>query len=249
MYDTIIGMPIRPTNITRAHTTYSNVASNVTLSWNLPTVGRVDMYHVNVSYEPNMLMNYSTNTPAVTVEGIPYDQQVIVSITSVNCYSDSERAYFNINISETTNKIDMSHPIKSWLISAITVYITIHKKFVNNLLIFYVGRCNKTAPKDGLLINDSLATVNSIPGEEIMFTCNPGYAPQVLNTAICKEDGMWDPDPTRTMCLIGGCLPQHYYTITLCSLIIIKHNYKTNLHNVTMFRVSVACTEPLGDRQ
>ena len=97
-----IGMPVRPTNITRVQTIYSTIASNVTLSWNMPTIGRVDMYHVNVSYEPNITMNYSTNTPAITVEGIPYNQQVIVSITSVNCYSDSERAYFNITISETT---------------------------------------------------------------------------------------------------------------------------------------------------
>ena len=69
----------------------------------MPTVGRVDMYHVNVSHEPNMLMNYSTNTPAVIVEGIPYDQQVIVSIASVNCYAESERVYVNITISKTTN--------------------------------------------------------------------------------------------------------------------------------------------------
>ena len=62
------------------------------------------MYHVNVSYEQNQLvMNYSTNTPAVTVEDIAYDQQVLISIVAVNCYSESERAYFNITISETTN--------------------------------------------------------------------------------------------------------------------------------------------------
>ena len=76
----------------------------------MPTVGRVDMYHVDVYYEPNLLMNYSINTPAITLEGIPYDQQVIVSIASVNCYSDSERAYFNITISETTNEIVIYEP-------------------------------------------------------------------------------------------------------------------------------------------
>lgn len=104
-YGAILGTPpIAPTNITRVHTTHSTRGSDVTLSWKSPAVGRVDMYHIYVLYEPSKYMNYSTNTPPAIVEGIPYDQQVLVSITSVNCYSESERAYFNVTISETTNK-------------------------------------------------------------------------------------------------------------------------------------------------
>ena len=46
-------------------------------------------------------MELLTHTPAVTVEGIPYDQQVLISVAAVNCYSDSERVYINTTISES----------------------------------------------------------------------------------------------------------------------------------------------------
>ena len=88
-------------NITRSTTTYNTTTSNVTLSWNRQVVGRVDMYHVNVSYEPDQVTKYFTNTPVVRVEGIPYNQQVTISIAAVNCHSESEITYFNVTISES----------------------------------------------------------------------------------------------------------------------------------------------------
>ena len=69
----------------------------------MPTAERVDMYHMNVSYKPDHVTKYFTNTPAVRVEGIPYDLQVAINITADNCHSESEAAYFKITISETTN--------------------------------------------------------------------------------------------------------------------------------------------------
>ena len=73
-------------------------ASNVTVSWNLPATGRIDFYKVNLtsySLELSLLM---TNTPSVVLDGIPYGQDVNVTITSVNCYSENEGDIFVISI-------------------------------------------------------------------------------------------------------------------------------------------------------
>ena len=93
------GTPNKPLNITRIHTIYNITASSVTLSWNTPTDGRIDMYHMNISYDTNQQQLF-TNTPIGVVEGIPYDEQVLISVASVNCYSESERVYFYLTISE-----------------------------------------------------------------------------------------------------------------------------------------------------
>ena len=108
-------MPAKPANITRSQTTYNTTTANVTFSWNpKATSERVDTYHVNVSYEPQQ-MQMVTLTPAVTVEGIPYDQQVVVSVVAVNCYSDSERAYINSTISESIKINACYYPMTPYL--------------------------------------------------------------------------------------------------------------------------------------
>ena len=58
------------------------------------------MYHVNASVGLNQLTETSTNTTAIEVYDIPYNQQITVSITSVNCHSESAKAKFNFTISE-----------------------------------------------------------------------------------------------------------------------------------------------------
>ena len=58
------------------------------------------MYHVNVSYGLTQSVEYVTTTPSVEVEGIDYDRQIIISITSINCHSESESAFYNLTISE-----------------------------------------------------------------------------------------------------------------------------------------------------
>lgn len=72
------------------------------LRWDL-SVERVYMYNVNTSFESNLLMKNNTNTTAIEIADIPYNQQIRVSITSVNCYSESSKAKFNFIISETFN--------------------------------------------------------------------------------------------------------------------------------------------------
>ena len=93
------GSPNRPTNITISQKAYDETGVNFTLTWNLSLTGRVDTYNVNVSYEPNQLIQYSTKVLSVEVQGIPYDEQVFINITSVNCHSESEKANFNFTIS------------------------------------------------------------------------------------------------------------------------------------------------------
>ena len=58
------------------------------------------MYHVNVSYGLTQSVEYVTTTPSVEVEGIDYDRQVIISITSINCHSESESAFYNLTFGE-----------------------------------------------------------------------------------------------------------------------------------------------------
>ena len=79
---------------------YNKTAFSFILYWNSPTTGRVDMYHINVSYGLTQSVEYVTTTPTVEVEGIDYDRQIIISITSINCHSQSESAFYNLTISE-----------------------------------------------------------------------------------------------------------------------------------------------------
>ena len=80
---------------------------------------RVHVYHVNTSIGLNLLMEASTNATTIEVSDIPYNQQVTVSIVSVNCYSESAKAKFNFTISENLLII-----IK-YLLSNIVVFLQI----------------------------------------------------------------------------------------------------------------------------
>ena len=91
--------PSRPTNINISHKSFDMTSFSVTLRWDL-SVERVFMYHVNTSVGLSLLMEASTNTTSIEVSNIPYNQQITVSIASVNCYSESAKATFNITISE-----------------------------------------------------------------------------------------------------------------------------------------------------
>lgn len=64
-----------------------------------------------------------------------------------------------------------------------------------------------TVPQDGLLINDSsilLIDYMHTPGEEIVFSCKPGFVPQTVMKTVCEENGMWNPDPKEVLCFEGA---------------------------------------------
>ena len=92
--------PSIPTNINISHKSFDRSSFRVTLKWDL-SVERVHVYHVNTSIGLNLLMEASTNATTIEVSNIPYNQQVTVSIVSVNCYSESAKAKFNFAISES----------------------------------------------------------------------------------------------------------------------------------------------------
>lgn len=96
----LLGGPIMPGNIIVSRKIYNEIDVNFTLSWNSPLSGRVDAYNISITYEPIQLINYLTTALSIEVQGIPYDEVVIISIASVNCHSESEKAYFNFTISE-----------------------------------------------------------------------------------------------------------------------------------------------------
>lgn len=67
-----------------------------------------------------------------------------------------------------------------------------------------IDRCNKTLPRNGLPVDHYSSVDTSIPGEQIMFTCNPGFRPQTLMISTCQVDGTWNPDPSGVTCLFGN---------------------------------------------
>lgn len=73
----------------------------------------------------------------------------------------------------------------------------------------YSDKCNKTAPQHGQIVSESYASTvdTSIPGEEIMFTCDPGFSPQTLMNSTCHIDGTWNPDPSGVLCHFGRTMP------------------------------------------
>ena len=100
-------MPNKPNNITVIYKTHEVASSNVTLSWSRNSSNeRADEYYsVYVTYYyydlgSNLLVSANVTTPSFTIQGVPYDQLVVAKIKSINCYSESEEAEFNITISE-----------------------------------------------------------------------------------------------------------------------------------------------------
>ena len=107
-----LGTPNKPNNITLRHRTYNRTASNVTMTWNSPQE-RVDTYCINVSYGQNQQpVKYTSNASKVVLEGIPYNEQIFVNITSANCHSESDRAHFNFTISKIIIQMSCSEIIQ-----------------------------------------------------------------------------------------------------------------------------------------
>lgn len=96
------GVPPEPINITLIRTTYNMTSTKVKLSWSQLYLGtsRVDFYIVNITYYQFGSILTSAQAAGITVEGIPYDHNVTIMITSVNCYSENEGDSFIINIRE-----------------------------------------------------------------------------------------------------------------------------------------------------
>ena len=68
--------------------------ASVTLSWN-DSEGHIDSYSVKVSVGSSYLQQFSVAVPSLNLNHIPYNENVTVGISAVNCVAESE----DINIS------------------------------------------------------------------------------------------------------------------------------------------------------
>ena len=73
--------------------------ANVSLAWNEPE-GRVDNYSIRVSIVGQSLVNFSVTTSNLTLEKIPYNEDITVSISAVNCVAESDKVNISFFISK-----------------------------------------------------------------------------------------------------------------------------------------------------
>jgi hypothetical protein len=84
-----VDAPDTPTGVQISEIMYnSSEFASVTLSWNDPA-GRVDSYNIKTSSYSQKL-NFSVAMPSVNLNQIPYNENVTVSISAVNCVAENE---------------------------------------------------------------------------------------------------------------------------------------------------------------
>ena len=106
---TCTGVPPKPTNVSLSQVVYEIAASNVTVSWNQPTTGRIDFYIVNITSYRLESLSLIAKIPSVALDSIPYGQDVNITIISVNCYSESEGDLFVISIRKAVDYFVQLH--------------------------------------------------------------------------------------------------------------------------------------------
>ena len=79
---------------------YGGMFANVTLTWNKPG-GRVDKYNLNVTIGLNSTLNFSVTEPRLTLAEVPYNEDITVTVSTVNCVTESEE----VNISFVISKV------------------------------------------------------------------------------------------------------------------------------------------------
>jgi hypothetical protein len=85
-------------------THYGSMLANVTLTWEEPG-GRVDIYNINVSTTRLSTFNlsFSVTESRLTLDGVPYNEDITVIISTVNCVAESEKVYISFVISKHFN--------------------------------------------------------------------------------------------------------------------------------------------------
>ena len=81
---------MKPQNITITEILHNKHASNMTISWNRPVVGRVDAYHINITHDSFTMSYIISAVTTVMVTDILYDEHINIRVTAVNCHSESE---------------------------------------------------------------------------------------------------------------------------------------------------------------
>ena len=79
---------------------YGNMFANVTLTWN-EQGGRVDKYNVNVSTVGlSSTFNFSIKESRLTLDEVPYNENITVTVSAVNCVTESEKVNISFVISK-----------------------------------------------------------------------------------------------------------------------------------------------------
>ena len=79
---------------------YDSMFANVTLTWNEPG-GRMDKYKVNVlTTELNNTLNFSVTESRLTLDEVPYNEDITATVSAVNCVAESEKISISFVISK-----------------------------------------------------------------------------------------------------------------------------------------------------
>ena len=86
---------------------YQSISSTVEISWNPPLIHdpQVDYYHYELmgrSHELLVVDGNTSNTSAI-LEDIPYNRDLIFSLSAVNCVRSSPITYYHINVGKTND--------------------------------------------------------------------------------------------------------------------------------------------------
>ena len=82
----------------------------MTFNWNDP-VGRVDSYNIRVSIGTNPLQQYyfhGITMLSLKLDWIPYNENITVGISSVNCIDESEEVSDSFVISKHFHNVTLS---------------------------------------------------------------------------------------------------------------------------------------------
>ena len=95
-----IDAPSTPTGVLISDKMYnSSEFGSATLDWNDPA-GRIESYNIKVSVGSNNSQQFSVAVSSLNLNQIPYNENITVSISAVNCIAESEEGNISFVISK-----------------------------------------------------------------------------------------------------------------------------------------------------
>ena len=189
-----IDAPSTPTGVLLSEKVYnSSEFASAMLSWNDPT-GRVDSYNIKISVGSSDSQQFSVAMPSLKINQIPYNENITVSISAVNCIAESEEVNSSFVISKHF------HLLRHMYLDAYCC----------------TGACNSSLslPFGGLVYNTSSYFNGILPsGGQIWFGCEQGFYLTEHVVSTCQEDGLWYPDPSEVVWQSKRCAHCHYGNI------------------------------------
>ena len=88
---------------------------------------------------------------------------------------------------------------------AITMLFAI-PAWLKNMLFHHPVNCGDPAVPDNGFIS---SPPNTCEGAQVIFRCKSGFCPHLTMLAVCKANGMWNPDPGDLVCTKKPCKSTH----------------------------------------